>query len=453
MARRKKSEGVDLTQAYELTAGLIDALACPEGKSQAFLRDTKAPGLRVRVTTAGAKTFVFEGKLRRQTIRRSIGDVRAWSIEDARKEANALRVRLDSDEDPRATDRAKLEQQQIAEAERIRELEQEAARAVTVGDLWPEYLRTGKPKRKDAWKPRYVEDLKKMSAAGGEPKKRGQGLTRPGPLAPLMNLALPSITEDVLAAWMEQEASRSKHQAARALMMFRGFLRWCAMKPHLRGLADLNAGRAPTLQENFPALKRRNDVLMAAQTKGWWAEAEKLSNRTASIYLRALLLTGARREELAGLKWQDVDFQWNRLTLADKIHATRTIPLTPFLGQLLATLPRINEFVFASTGKKGRIVDARAAHQKVLQGAGIDHLTLHGLRRANKQRGRAAVPHGAVDQMQGHAPSGTADGYAVLPLDDLRPFAERIEAHILELAGVQFDTTCEPGKLKLIATT
>ena len=32
---------------------------------------------------------------------------------------------------------------------------------------------------------------------------------------------------------------------------------------------------------------------------GWWAGVEQLSNRTASAYLRALLLTGARREEMA----------------------------------------------------------------------------------------------------------------------------------------------------------
>ena len=34
---------------------------------------------------------------------------------------------------------------------------------------------------------------------------------------------------------------------------------------------------------------------------GWWQGVEQLNNRTASVYLRALLLTGARKEELAGL--------------------------------------------------------------------------------------------------------------------------------------------------------
>ena len=36
---------------------------------------------------------------------------------------------------------------------------------------------------------------------------------------------------------------------------------------------------------------------------------------------------------------------------------------------------------FASTGKAGRIADTRASHAKALQSAGIDSLTIHGVRR------------------------------------------------------------------------
>lgn len=39
--------------------------------------------------------------------------------------------------------------------------------------------------------------------------------------------------------------------------------------------------------------------------------------RTAAVYLRALLLTGARREEMAALRWENVDFRWRKLMLAD----------------------------------------------------------------------------------------------------------------------------------------
>lgn len=87
MARAPKNKPLDLSQAVDLTAGAIERLTCPDGKQQAFLRDSKAPGLRVRVTANGAKSFVFEAKLDRQTIRRTIGDVRAWKIDAARAEA------------------------------------------------------------------------------------------------------------------------------------------------------------------------------------------------------------------------------------------------------------------------------------------------------------------------------------------------------------------------------
>ena len=431
MARPKKNEAPDLSERVNLTAGAIERLTCPAGKQQAFMRDSEAPGLRVRVTSAGAKSFVYEAKLNRQTIRRTIGDVKAWSIELARTEDRRLAVVLDKGQDPREIER----QQQAAKAA---EKAAATAKALTVGEVWPLYLENGKPKRRDAWKPRYRADLKAMAAQGGEPKKRGEGVTRQGPLYPLLALPLAGVNEDALKIWYDREAVASKHQAARALMMFRGFLRWCAARPEYRSLTDRDAGKAAAIVESLPSNIRRTDALEAAQVPGWWSGVEQLSNRTASVYLRALLLTGARREELAALTWECVDFQWRKLTIADKVDNTRTIPLSPYMARLLATLPRVGPYVFASTGKAGRITDTRASHAKALQSAAIDGLTIHGLRRSFSLLGEAAgAPAGAIAQVMGHKPSATAEGYRPRSVDALRPFLEQIEAHILSLAGVQ----------------
>ncbi len=446
MARPKKTDAPDLAQRVALTVGTIERLTCPPGKQQAFLRDSEAPGLRVRVTAAGAKSFVYEAKLNRQTYRPTIGDVKLWSIEQARTEARRLAVLIDNGIDPR-----ELERQQQAEREAKRQ--QDQAQAVTVGDLWPTYLIEGRPKRKDAFKPRYLTDLQNMVAPGGEKKKRGQGVTRQGPLYPLLALPLAQINEDTLKAWHDREALAGKHQAARALMMFRGFLRWCSARPEYRGMTDRDAGKASAIMENLPSNTRRTDALEAAQVPGWWTGVEQLGNRTASAYLRALLLTGARREELAALTWDNVDLQWRKLTIADKVDATRTIPLTPYLAHMLASLPRVGPYVFASASKTGRITDARASHAKALQSAGIDHLTFHGLRRSFSLLGEAAgAPAGAIAQVMGHKPSATAEGYRPRSVDALRPFLEQIEAHILSLAGVQFDRKTELGKLRVVKT-
>ena len=428
-----------------LTAGRVEKAGCDAGRSQAFLWDTDTPTLALRVTPTGRKTFVFESRLNGATMRLNIGTAADWPIEKARGEAQRLKVLVDSGIDPR-----ELERQQ--HADKVAQVAAAAAQALTVGDIWPLYLESGKPKRRDAWKPRYRADLEVMAAQGGEEKKRGKGLTRPGPLFPLLALPLSAINEDSLKSWHDKEAETGKHQAARALMMFRGFLRWCAARPEYRGMTDRDAGKAAAILESLPSNTRRTDALEAAQVPGWWAGTEQLNNRTASVYLRALLLTGARREELAALTWANVDFQWRKLTIADKVESTRVIPLTPYLAQLLATLPKVGPFVFASESKTGRLTDTRASHAQALKSAAIDHLTIHGLRRSFSLLGEAAgAPAGAIAQVMGHKPSATAEGYRPRSVDALRPFAAQIEAHILKLAGVQFDVESEPGKLHVVA--
>ena len=462
MARPKKDEAPDLAQACDLTAGAIDRLTCPAGKAQAFLRDTKAPGLRVRVTAAGAKSYVFEAKLNRQTIRRTIGDVRAWSIEGARVEANRLRVLLDGGTDPR-----ELARQQEAEAleRKAATAAQEAAavaRAVTVADVWPRYMAEGKPKRKAAWKPRYVADLQKAASMGGEKKKRGKGTTKPGHLAALMPLALASIDQDTIRDWYASEAKTAPIQAARAVAMFSGFLGWCATKKDLRALVQKDAARASELGDVLPGVNKRRDALEIDQLPAWFTGTDKLRTRTARAYLQALVLTGARREELAGLRWADVDFQWQKLTIADKVEATRVIPLTPYMASLMAALPRAkfkdgkaNPYVFASTmSASGRIAEPRAPHDLVLTDAGIPHVSIHGLRRTFSLLGEAAgAPAGAIAQVMGHKPSAIAEGYRPRSIDALRPYLATIEKFILDKAGVQFDpATAATGGLRLVAT-
>jgi len=454
MARPKRDAAIDLGVTHELSFGLIDRLTCPPGARKAFLRDKDVTGLRVRVTANGAKSFVFEAKLNGKAISRTLGGFPLMSIEDAKVEARSLAKTIKTDkQDPRELERQK---QDAAAAQ----LEVSRASAVTVGEVWPRYLAEGRPKRRDAWKAGYKADLELMTAPGGEKKKRGAGVTRPGPLFPLMALALVAIDEDTLKSWFDREALASKHQAARGLMMFRGFLRWCSAKPEYRSLVDREAGRAAAILDLLPSTSenKRTDCLEAAQLPGWWAGVEQLGNRAASVYLRALLLTGARREEMAGLTWANVDIRWKKLTIADKVESTRTIPLTPYLAQLLATLPRAvladkthSPFVFASTSKTGRLTDTRASHAKALQSAGIDGLTIHGLRRSFSLLGEAAgAPAGAIAQVMGHKPSATAEGYRPRSVDALRPFLALIEAHILKQAGVEFDAKAEPGKLRVV---
>ena len=85
--------------------------------------------------------------------------------------------------------------------------------------------------------------------------------------------------------------------------------------------------------------------------------------------------------------------------------------------------------------------------------AGVD-VTLHGLRRSFGSLAEwLELPAGVVAQIQGHKPSATAEKhYKVRPLELLRVHHERIEAWILEQAGIVFDAKAAPGALRVVAT-
>lgn len=412
------------------TAKRIADFRCPPGKRQAFIWDANCPRLGLRATPNGKPAYVFQGVYRGADVRVTIGSPADWKLPDAQEKARELQRMIDEGRDPRDLKRQ-------ADAEHARRQAEEARRELKVADAWTVYMEKGKPKRKDAWKPRYKADMLKMASPGGEKKKRGEGLTRPGPLYPLMMMPMLDITQDRMAQWFEAEASAGRVQAQRALTMFQGFLRWCSTRPEYREVTQANATKAPAIQENLPRKRTRTDSLEAGQVKDWWRSVDALENRTASVYLRALLLTGARREEMAKLTWAQIDFRWMKMTIADKVDESRTIPLSVYLRSLLEALPRRGPFVFASDSASGRISDVRRSLMRALEGAGIGHLSPHGLRRSFSILGEAAgAPAGAIAQIMGHKPSATAEGYRPRTVDGLRPYLQQIEDHILDLAEV-----------------
>ncbi|WP_343636857.1 integrase family protein [Roseateles sp.] len=463
MARPSKSSPLDLTQPAELTTGVIDRLICPTGKTQAFLRDTKAPGLRVRVTAAGAKSFVFEAKVNQRNMRRTIGDVRSWTIDEARIEARRLAVLKDAGTDPRDLDRK-------TQADRKARAAEDAANALTVGQAWGRYLADRRPH----WGDRNYADHAKMTQSGGAPRKRMPGVvTKPGPLAPLMALRLVDLTPQAVEQWAVREAVERPARVRLALRLLKAFLRWAEEEQDLRGRVHVAAANARKAKEAAGRPGAKDDVLQRGQLAAWFEQVQSIPNATISAYLQTLLLVGARPGEVLTLKWEDVDLLWKSLTIRDKVEGERVIPLTPYVERLLASLPKRNGWVFASLravsmedhhvqrrGRRraaaglpaevdplvdrsvsGHISEPRAAHSRACMAAGIDGLTLHGLRRSFSSLTEwLEIPAGVVAQIQGHKPSATAEKhYKRRPLDLLRVHHVKIEAWILEQAGIEIE--------------
>lgn len=410
-----------------LTPSRIAAHTCPADASQAFLWDTATPGLAVRAT-AGKRAFIFQGRFAGKSIRITIGDTEVWTIEQARQRARELQGLVDQGRDPRL-----VKQEKIAADVQARITDEPALPA------WREYIaaRSGK------WSEAHAADHLKMARDGGEPVTRGRRIGAPaytekGILRPLLDLPLKGITREKVAQWLDNEATRRPAQARLALSLLGTFLSWCGNQPAYRN--QVNSDACARLKRDLPKPSIRTDCLQREQLASWFAAVRSINNPVMSAYLQSLLLTGARREELAGLGWEDVDFQWQTIHLADKVDdAGRTIPLTPYIAGLLQSLPKINEFVFASKrAKSGRLQEPRKAHNLAIEAAGLPALSIHGLRRSFATLSEwVEAPSGITAQIMGHKPSAIAERhYKRRPVDLLRVWHTKIEEWILSNANI-----------------
>jgi len=408
----------------------VTGFRCKPGKTQTLYWDGYAPGLGVRVTAAGTKSWIFESWLHGRCLRLTIGDLRTWTLGKAQKEATRLKTLTDQGIDPR---RVKAAQETLAIAARMKEISE----TVTVRSAWDVYVAHHAKK----WGPKHLAQHLAFAQPGGEKRKRGKTLTVPGVLANLMSTRLADINVDALIAWQIKESATRANNARQGFEIFRTFWRWCAGRPEYKSVINTVVIDDKELRREVPKSKtKRFDVLERAHMKPWFAEVRRQSNIIGSAYLQALVLTGARREEMAELRWEDVDFKWNALWIKDKVdEAGRKVPLTPYLAMVLNALPRKNEWVFSSEkSASGRIKDTARMHNRALSAAGLSHVSLHGLRRTFASLAEwVEMPKGVVAQIMGHAPKATAEQHYInRPLELLAVWHNKYEAWILEQADV-----------------
>ena len=428
-----------MAQKENFTAGRVAGYQCETGKQQSFFWDAKTPGLGLRVTAAGAKSYIFETRLHGKTLRITIGDVKTWALGNAQTEATRIKGLTDQGIDPR---QVAAEQRAKGNAAAIEQRRQD----VTLGAVWPQYVQA----RSSKWGEWHIRDHERVAHQGGVKKLRGKGLTEPGPLASLLPAKLSDLTGKRIASWLAKEAGQRPTQAALAYRLLSVFVNWCESQEELAGLVPADACKSKQVKEELPQKNtKEGDCLQREQLSLWFDAVRKLGNPVHSAYLQVLLLTGARRRELVTLRWEDLDFQWQSLTIRDKVEGERTIPLTPYVASLLAVLPRRNEWVFSSpTAASGRLTEPTAAHYRALADSGLPHVTLHGLRRSFGTLAEwVEVPAGVVAQIMGHKPSAIAEKhYRRRPLDLLRMWHTKIEGWILEQAGIVFDQAeAKPG--------
>ena len=176
---------------FNFTRASVSRATCPPGKSQALYWDTEQRGLGLRVTANGACSFIFEGKLGRQTVRMTIGPasmpIRTPKDKHGRpvasgadNEAARLAALVGQGIDPRAEKAGLIARQ----AEQREQAKVERQRLEVSGlDAWDTYCEA----RRKAWSERNYADNRALVKRGGEKRKRGDGETVDGVIRQLLD--------------------------------------------------------------------------------------------------------------------------------------------------------------------------------------------------------------------------------------------------------------------------
>lgn len=163
--------------------------------------------------------------------------------------------------------------------------------------------------------------------------------------------------------------------------------------------------------------------------------------------IKLLVFTGARKNEIASLKWSEVDLQSGYLRLEDSKTGRKAIPLNAPAAQLLAEWPRVagSPYVFPASSGAGHYQGTPKVWQKVRGRAGLNDVRLHDLRHSFASiavSGGASLP--MIGSLLGHASTATTQRYTHLHDDPVRAASESAGRKIAErLLG-------EPSALKIV---
>ena len=163
------------------------------------------------------------------------------------------------------------------------------------------------------------------------------------------------------------------------------------------------------------------------------APAERLASTHAAAAIRLLVLTGCRRNEILGLRWDDLNFETGEMRLRDSKTGARMVPLPPKSAEVFAGLSRTpdNPWVIPGRKKGTRLVNLNDSWNRIRERAGLDGVRLHDLRHTFASRALAvgeSLP--MIGDLLGHRKVNTTARYAHLARDSVRDSSAKVAADI-----------------------
>ena len=293
----------------KITNAVLERLK-PPAVGQVDYFDSAYPGLALRITAKGVKSWTYFGRVHGKIKRATLGRYPDLSLAKARRKAGETADAMRQGIDPAAAKRA-----------------QRAAVRDNFEGVLTEWL------KRDQAENRSHAEVKRLIERETLPAWRGR----------LMS----TITRRDVLDCIDAVVDRGSPIMARRL------------HAHLHRLFRWSVGRGIITANPMEGMEKpgsetqRDRVLSDAELASVWRAAEKVGWPFGPV-VRLLILTGARRQEIAGLRWEEIFGDNIELSGSrTKVGEAHTIPLSTVALDLIATLPRIGNsaYLFSTSGK------------------------------------------------------------------------------------------------------
>ncbi len=317
-------------KGHQMTAAWLATVRVPPGQARITVKDTNVPGLELRLSATGNRSWAvskrLDGAQRRFTIPHSAG----MTFAEARAAARVLIVDIQRGRDPIAEKKAKKKAAEV----NVQLAKAGLAAVTTLGELIAQY-------EKRVIHPAQVRGEHKGWDKSKRELRREYGA--------LFDLPLIAVTDARLLAIADAAKARGAPVAGwHGLRGLRTICRWAVG----RKLITADPTDSLPLRDLSREMKggTRDRVLSADEIARLWRTWEEYATDPYSGMFRLMLLTGQRRGEVAGIRWEDIDFdrrEWKQTE--NKSSRAHSVPLSAMAMEIIAARPKVREYVFTSS--------------------------------------------------------------------------------------------------------
>lgn len=357
----------------ELTTRGIDAIK-GDGERHEY-RDPNCPGLTLTVSPTGKKAWQAAYRFNGERRKKALGGADVVTLAEARDKMKAIRRDVTEGRDPELT------------AAVVAATQAEVGKLL-IPAVWTDY----RARHLDAnAKPSTVEKFARIYAKQIKPDWSAKRIDQ--------------IEKRDVLTLVDKIAANGPASANSLITVLSSFFGWAVS----RDIVKLN----PMTGIKKNAETARDRVLSDDELKAIWRGCDKVAPAFSAL-VRLLILTGCRRNEIADLRWSEIDFDARTMTIPGertKNGQAHTVYLTDFMLATLKEIPRFEKSPFVITTGGDAPVSGFSKFKTALDdNAKVAAWTLHDARRTVASGlARLGVPVATVEKILNHQ-SGTFAG-------------------------------------------